>query len=124
MSHLLLFFHAIFSGIAEISQDVVAYLKSDKFAALEKRIAAYLPAAYKVVADIEKLVPNKTTEEVIGAYDKYGVTVVGELTTANVGNQLLNLAGAILKKTFTSASISELNAAIDHALLLVRGVAG
>jgi hypothetical protein len=53
-----------------------------------------------IVADIAALTPNKTVQEVIAAYNKYGVPISEGIATGVVtpGNALLNLATTLVQK--------------------------
>lgn len=112
------FFSRIAHEIVDIPQDVYAFLTSAKFKAVEDRIAKYTTEAYPVVKKIAEMTGNKTVEEVATAYEKFGLPVVGAITTESVGNQLLNLATAILKRTFSGAATSEIQTAIQAALTM------
>lgn len=53
-----------------------------------------------IVEDIAALTPNRTTHEIIAAYQKFGVPMAAQITAdpASTGAALLNLATVLVKK--------------------------
>ena len=91
-----------------------------------KTAASLAPIALPIVQEIAILVPNKTVDEVLAAYTKYGVPVVGQINAdpTSVGNAMLNLATVLLSQKLPAgmagAATSLLNTAVQLAVLALK----
>lgn len=78
-----------------------------------------------IVNDIALLTPNKTVQEVIAAYNKYGVPVSTGIAdgTVTIGNALLNLATTLVQKNVkNTATVSIIQTAIQLAVTAAKAV--
>jgi hypothetical protein len=83
--------------------------------------------AAPIVQQIEAVAPNKTVEQVLSAYNKYGVTPTSAIAAGDatqMGNALLNLATTVLSKNLpvdkAGASTTILNTAVQLAVLALK----
>jgi hypothetical protein len=117
------FFLDLVHHIAALPGEAIAFLKSPKFAEVEQRIAQYTAEAYPIVAKIAAMAPNKTMDEIVKAYGEYAIPLADDAKNANPGYLLLNLATMVLKGLHSTAFTTELQAAIQTALVLFKGTA-
>ncbi len=97
---------------------------SDKAKEVLKIVNTLVPIAFPIVGEIEALVPNKTVDQVMNAYQKFGIPLNNAISTndpSQIGNALLNLGTSILQKNLppdkVDASLSILNTAIQLAVI-------
>ena len=66
--------------------------------------------------------PNKTVQEVIAVYNKYGATVAGDVEAGPlaIGNALLNLAVTELQKLFPASTVTAIENAVTTVLTLLK----
>lgn len=87
----------------------------------------YVSFAMSVVTGIQMLAPNKTTEQAIAAYDKFGVPVTraladGVLSDDEVKAALGFLAGKVLKRRFPEMSTTQANILVNAAYEQIKEV--
>ena len=106
------------SWFKNIIAKLAGWFTSPKAKALANMIAQIANEAFPVVQEIAVLVPNKTVQEIIAAYAKYGVPLVQtELSDPTLaGNALLNLASAVVRKNFPTATATTINTAVQLAV--------
>jgi hypothetical protein len=115
------FLSDVFHGLIDVPEDIIEFLRGPKFAAFEQRLAKYSQEAFPIVKKIAEAVPNKSLQEVVAAYEKFGVPLLAGSGSSNIGNLMLNLATELLKLSNPSALVSELQTAIQVALALLNG---
>lgn len=106
------------SWFTSIFSKIEGWFESPAAKAIEAEIASAANTAFPIVQEIATLVPNKTVQEVVAAYAKYGVPLVQtELTTPTaIGNALLNLGSAVVAKNFPAATATTINTAVQLAV--------
>lgn len=95
---------------------------SDAAKKVYARIDAFVPIVLPIVASLLKVDPKSATYAQIQAvYTEYG-EVVGSIKESpeSFGNALLNLATRIVKKKYPNAPASEIQTAIQLALVSLR----
>jgi hypothetical protein len=88
------------SWITNVLNSIASFFQSDKVKKAFQTAAELAQIALPIVQSINIMVPNKTLDEVVGAYRSYGVPFASTVFTDDpnaVGNALLNLATAVLK---------------------------
>jgi hypothetical protein len=106
--------------LGTLFSDVEGWFKTPAAEAVEKKIAALLPAAMTIVGEINALAPNRTLTEINAIATKYVVPTVATISAdpAAVGNTLLNLATTILaKNNAPAAATSLLNTVVQLAVV-------
>lgn len=113
----------MFNALIEVFQKFKDWISSASVRAALTEAASLAHTAAPIVAEIAALVPNHTVQQVIAAYTHYGLPL-GEgfltdpaPTAQDIGNQLLNLATAVLIKNHApTAAVSLANTAVQLAV--------
>jgi hypothetical protein len=104
---------------------IAHFFGSPKAQALERAIEQAAINAEPIVRVIASLVPNRTFQEVVGAYEKYAIPfAITELQYTDPalhpileGASLRDLAVGVLQKSHKDAASSTLNAAVELAVV-------
>jgi hypothetical protein len=102
-----------------IIQKIVGFFSSRNAQAALERAAALVPQALPIVKQIAALTPTRTDDEIVAAFEKFGVPCAQQyLSTpiASRGYVLLQLATAVLAAQFPSVATNVLNTAIQLAV--------
>jgi hypothetical protein len=102
-----------------IIQKIVNFFSSGKAEAALETAAALVPKALPIVQDIAALVPNKTDQEILAAFQKYAVPGASQLLATPAsqrGYVLLHLATEILAGEFPGLATNILNTAVQLAV--------
>ena len=106
-------------SVKSIVQKIVAFFKSGKAEAVLMEAANLGPKALPIVEQIAAMVPNRTDQEILAAYQKYAVPgAAAFLATplAQRGYVLLHLATEVLANEFPSTATNVLNTAVQIAV--------
>ena len=102
-----------------IIQKIVDFFKSGKAQAALTEAAQLVPKALPIVEEIAELVPNRTDQEIVAAFQKYAVPLSSQILstpTAQRGYILLQLATEVLAKNLPNVATKVLNAAVQLAV--------
>lgn len=105
--------------IKGLIQKVIAYFTSGKAEAALNTAAELVPKALPIVQEIATLVPNRTIQEIAGAFETYAVPFSQELLStplAQRGYLLLELATQVLAKEVPGVATNILNTAVQLAV--------
>lgn len=97
---------------------IVGFFKSGSAERAFDTVASLVPKALPIVQQIAALTPNKTDDEIVGAFAKYGVPMtqqIGAVPGAQRGYLLLHLATEVLSADFPGLASNLLNAAVQVA---------
>lgn len=84
--------------LKNIISKVAAWFSSDKARKALETAASLVSLAAPIVESIAALTPNRTDDEVIAAYNKYGVPLTTAINNnTGINNALLNLATSVLR---------------------------
>ena len=112
MKHLTAFFHTI-----------VAFFSSGSAEKAFNTVASIVPVALPIVEAIAALTPNRTDDEIISAFAKYGVPLVAQVS-ATPGSQrgylLLDLATQVLASKYPGVATNILNTAVQIAVSAMK----
>ena len=107
------------SWLTHLFQDVENFFASPKLVVVEKQIESLLPAAVKIVQEINTLAPTKTLAQFNIIATKYALPAITAIAAnpVGVGNVALNLATDILQKNHApAAAVSLLNTVVQLAV--------
>lgn len=98
---------------------ITGWAHSPAVQTVETTIEGLLPAAVKIVQDINAIAPNRTLEEINTIATKYALPSIASLNDGQTtGNVLLNLGTQILQKNHApTAAVSLLNTVIQLAVV-------
>ncbi len=105
--------------VDNIIQKIVGFFKSGKAEAALTEAASLVPKALPIVEEIAALVPNRTDQEILAAFQKYAVPVSSQVLATPVaqrGYVLLQLATQVLAKNLPNVATKVLNAAVQLAV--------
>jgi hypothetical protein len=106
-------------NIGNIIRKIVAFFRSGRAEAVLEQAASLVPKALPIVEDIAALVPNKTDQEILAAFQKYAVPGAAQFLStplAQRGYVLLHLATEVLASQFPSVATNVLNTAVQFAV--------
>lgn len=111
--------------ISNFFKKIESWFTSPKVTAAFNTVAQVLEngGVQTIVNDIAALTPNKTVQEVITAYTKYGIPVSTAITSGVIspGNALLNLATTLVQKNIkNTATDSIVQTAIQLAVTAAK----
>lgn len=102
---------------------VVGFFRSGKAEAAFNQVAALVPYALPVVEAIAKYTPTKTDDQIVAAYQRYGVPLLADLqkTPANQrGYLLLDLAAQVLAEKFPGVATNLLHSAVQVCVTAIK----
>jgi hypothetical protein len=102
-----------------IIQKIVGFFSSHRAQAALEKAAELVPQALPVVRRIAALTPNRTDDEIVAAFEKYGVPCAQQYLATPVaarGYVLLQLATAVLAAQFPGVATNVLNTAVQLAV--------
>ena len=106
-------------SLKSIVQKIVSFFKSGKAEAVLTEAANLVPKALPIVEQIAAMVPNRTDQEILAAFQKYAVPgAAAFLATplAQRGYVLLHLATEVLANEFPGTATNILNTAVQIAV--------
>lgn len=97
-----------------------------KVVAVFDSMAHIVTVAEPIVAQIAALTPNKTLQEIVAAYEKFGVTTATtiENNPTALGNALLNLATTVVAKNVPAAANNIIQTAVQIAVTASKAADG
>ena len=102
-----------------IIQKILSLFTSSKAQAALERAASLVPFALPIVKQIAALTPNRTDDEIVSAFEKFGVSGAQQYLATPVaqrGYVLLQLATAVLAAEFPGLATNVLNTAVQLAV--------
>ncbi|SPE26005.1 hypothetical protein SBA3_1240004 [Candidatus Sulfopaludibacter sp. SbA3] len=106
-------------NIKSIVQKIVMFFKSGRAEAVLNQAAELVPKALPIVQEIAAMVPNKTDQEILSAFQTYAVPGAAQFLAtplAQRGYVLLHLATEVLAGQFPGVATNILNAAVQLAV--------
>ena len=105
--------------IRNIIQKIASFFSSGKAEAALNQAAVLVPKAAPIVKEIAALTPNRTDDEIVAAFERFGVGGAATyLSTppARRGYVLLQLATEALASEFPGVATNVLNTAVQLAV--------
>ena len=111
------------SFLKSLIQKIVAFFSSGKAEAALSKAVELVPKALPIVEDLAALAPDKTVQQIAGAFQKYGVPFSEEYLSAPAsqrGYLLLQLATQVLAAEVPGVATNVLNTAVQLAVTGVK----
>jgi len=105
--------------VKSIIQKIVSFFTSGKAEAALTEAAELIPKALPIVQEIEALVPNRTDQEILAAFQKFAVPFASQLLATPItqrGYLLLQLATQVLAARAPGVATNILNTAVQLAV--------
>ncbi len=113
--------------IKAVLSKIASWFQSPQVKVVLNQVETLISMALPLVETVSALTPNRTDDEIVAAYKKFGIPLLAGLQTSNpasVGNALLNLSTALLEKKLNAegmtAATNILNSAAQLAYTIFK----
>lgn len=113
--------------IKAVLNKIAGWFQSPKVKVVLTQVETLISIALPLVEAVAVLTPNRTDDEIVAAYKKFGIPLLAGVQTGNaasVGNALLNLSTTLLDKKLNSegmtAATNILNSAAQLAYTIYK----